>query len=206
MKLKLHLTLFLFFLSFYTSQAQYRYGYGGFMCYSCDTSIEAGILLSNVNGLEASERPGFYLGLYEYKEFNDNWAIRFGVGYTNTGAKLKDYKKDFILHSGILEPISVHYTFMKKYKVFLGGDLAMHVAGKVPMNGPDDSDFTFLPKNINTIDFSLFAGTGYKVTENIDLHLRYNLGLSNLNDAEDDDKKAKWKRNYLTVSFAYTFR
>jgi len=126
MKLKLHLTLLFFFAIISTAQAQYGFGshYGtGFLCFDCDYSIEGGPLVSNINGVKANERVGFYLALYQYKEINDQWALRFGLGYANMGANLKENSENFVLHSMLIEPISVHYTFKKKFKTFLGGTL-----------------------------------------------------------------------------------
>lgn len=206
MKLKLHLTLLLFFAFISTSNAQYGFGghYGtGFLCFDCDYSLEAGPLLSNINGVEANERVGFYLGLYQYKEINDQWSLRFGLGYANLGAKLKENNENFVLHSMLIEPISVHYTFNKKFKTFLGGTLGAITYGNNPFSEKETGS-TFFPDGIKHLDFSLFAGVGYRFTDNIDLNLKYNLGLTNLNDMEDSD--IKWKMNYLSLGVAYIFR
>ena len=204
MKLKLHLTFLLFFLSLYTTQAQYGYGYGnGFLCYSCDFGVEIGGTLSNINGLDTSEKPGLYIGIFNTYDFNDNWGIRFGLGYASLGAKVKEYDTNIVLHHMLIEPVSVHYTFKEKFKTFVGATFGGTIYGKNPYN-EESPEATFFPEGIKPFDFSLFAGGGYKLTDNLDVNLRYNLGLTNINDMENSTDK--WKSNWLSLSLAYTFR
>lgn len=202
MKLKLHLTFLLFFLSLYSAQAQYGYS-NGWWCYACDFGIEVGGVVSNINGMDASEKAGLYIGLFNSYEFNDNWGIRYGMGYANVGAKIKEYDTSVVLHTMIIEPISVHYTFRDKFKTFLGANIGSTMVGKNPYN-EEEPGMTLFPKGIKHFDFSLFAGGGYKLTDNLDVNLRYNLGLTNINDMEDSTDK--WKTNWLVLSLAYTFR
>ena len=202
MKLKLHLTLLFFFLSFYSSQAQYGYG-NNFWCYSCDFGIEVGGTLSNINGLDASEKAGIYIGLYNSYDFNDKWGIRYGFGYANIGARIKEYNTSIVLHTMLIEPLSVHYTIQNKFKTFLGVTIGGAILSKNPYN-EEEPGLSIFPKGIKPFDFSAFAGGGYKLTDNLDVNLRYNLGLTNINDMEDSN--AKWKTNWLALSLAYTFR
>jgi len=201
MKTKIHLTLVFFFLFFYSSYAQY-YG-NGLFCYTCDFGIEIGGTVSNINGLDTSEKAGIYIGIYNSYEFNDTWAIRYGLGYANLGAKNKEYKTNIILHTVLIEPISVHYSFKKKFKTFTGVNIGSTLASKNPYN-EDEPGMTLFGKGIKFIDMSVFAGAGYKLTDKIDLNLKYDLGLTNINDMEGS--MDKWKKNWLTLSVAYTFR
>ncbi|MGG5506417.1 MULTISPECIES: outer membrane beta-barrel protein [unclassified Myroides] len=204
MKLKLHLTLLLLFLCVYSSHAQYG-GYrhvNSYICYSCDFGIEVGALMSNIKGLDASEKPGFYIGLYNIKEFNENWALRFGLGYANLGAKTKELNTNIVLHTALIEPVRVNYTFRNKIKTFVGMNIGMTMLGKNPFN-EDQPELTFFPKGIRMLDYSLFAGAGYKLTDQMDLNLKYDLGLNNINELENS--KDRWKKNWLMLSAAYTF-
>lgn len=202
MKLKLHLALLLLFLSCYTSYAQYGYG-NGFYCFDCEFTIEVGGTVSNINGLDTSEKAGVYIGIFNSYEFNNTWAIRYGLGYASLGARNKEYKTNVVLHTMLIEPISVHYTFQKKFKTFLGVNVGSTIASKNPYN-EDEPGMTLFGKGIKFMDLSIFAGGGYKLTDKIDLNLKYDLGLTNINDMEDST--AKWKKNWLTLSVAYTFR
>ena len=202
MNLKLHLTFLLLFLSFYTSYAQY-YGGNGFFCYDCTFTVEVGGTLANVNGIEASEKAGLYVGIFNSYEFNDTWAIRYGMGYANLGAKIKEHNTNIVLHTVLIEPASVHYTIKDRFKTFLGGNIGISMAGKNPYS-EEESGMMLMPDGIKFFDLSIFAGGGYKLTDEIDLNLKYNLGLTNINNMEDST--AKWKKNWLTLSVAYTFR
>ncbi|QQU02430.1 outer membrane beta-barrel protein [Myroides odoratus] len=201
MKLKLHLTFLFLLFSCYTANAQF-YG-NDLYCYDCDFGIEVGGTLSNINGLDASEKAGLFIGLYNSYDFNDHWAIRFGLGYANLGARIKEYNTNVVLHTAPIEPISVHYTFKQKFKTFLGANLGMTFYGKNPYN-EEEPGMKLMPESIKFFDVSLFAGGGYKLTDNLDLNLRYNLGMTNINNMEDSD--AKWKNNWMSLSVAYTFR
>ncbi|WP_413512277.1 hypothetical protein [Myroides odoratus] len=104
----------------------------------------------------------------------------------------------------IIEPVSVHYTFKNKFKTFIGGDLGTTISAKNPYD-EDEPGMTLFAESIKFFDFSLFFGGGYKLTDKIDINLKYNLGLTNINDSKEENAK-KWRKNYLTLSMGYTFR
>src|SRR5690606_4239192 len=191
----------LFFCTSFFSHSQY---YGGMFCLDCYSSIEIGAISSNISGFEgASAKTGFYFGIYQFADLSDSFALRYGTSYTNIGSKIKGFDDPLIIHS-INFPLSLHYAYQEQFQGFIGGELGTNFFGKLPLSeGGDafDQSFEFRDK-FTLFDVSIFAGVGYILADNIDFNLRYNFGVTNVSlDSEQD-----WKKNWLTLSVAYTFR
>lgn len=187
-----------------TTVFSYSQFYGnGFLCFDCESSFEAGIISSSLSGRsDTSQKIGFYIGFYQYKYVSEKVSLRFGTSYNNLGAKIKDFDSPLVFHS-INFPLSVHYFPAENYQVFAGGELGTNFFGKLPNSDSDGfmSDFS-LHDNFTLFDASLIFGAGYILAENIDINLKYNLGVTNVSKNEDFN----WKKNWLTLSVGYTFR
>jgi len=199
------------FLSFSTAYSQFFGGTG--ICFDCYTSMEIGVVSSSISGLDrSSPKTGFYIGFYQYNDISDSFAFRVGISYNTLGAKMKDEelfeRSQFSIHA-VGVPLSLHYTYKRRFQGFFGGEISSNVAGKLPKikgepddwYGEDDPMFDFRD-NVNFFDASIFFGTGIILIENIDISLKYNIAVSKLSKNEIDN----WKKNWLTLSVAYTFR
>lgn len=203
---KILLTFSIVFCTTFASYSQF-YGGGGF-CIDCYTSIEVGGVSSSVSGMDnTSSKFGFHFGVYQFKDLSDSFALRYGMAYNNLGAKMDNsdlYKNDKLIMHSINIPLSLHYNYQRKYQAFLGGELGTNFFGKLPTlksstQQYDNFDYT---DNFNLIDVSVFIGVGYIIIENIDINLKYNLGVTNVSKNDNYD----WKKNWITLSVAYTFR
>lgn len=107
-----------------------------------------------------------------------------------------------IIHS-IDIPLSVHYTYKNLFQGFLDGELGTNFFGELPTykNTNSSNEFDFR-ENFKLFDASVFVGGGYILVNNIDINLKYNFGVTNINENESYN----WKKNWLTLSIAYTFR
>ena len=58
-----------------------------------------------------------------------------------------------------------------------------------------------------SVDFGFNIGAGYKLESGLNFALRYNLGLTNLNDTDHKDvaDDSEWKNRVLQLSVGYTF-
>lgn len=181
--------------------------YGGFggVCEDCYTSLSIGVISSNINGIDnASSKTGFHFGYYSYADLGDKIAMRFGLEYNNIGAKVDGFDNPLIIHA-VHTPLTLHYRFNEKIQIFGGGSLGLNFFGKWPTNDgdfqDDDSDLTDF---ITNLDGSALLGVGYTLGYNIDINLSYNLGLTNI--FKSPIVGGEWKKNWLTLSAAYTFR
>jgi len=187
-----------------TPKAFSQLGGYGTICFDCIGSIEVGAVSSNVKGIgPTSSKPGFYIGFYSFKEINDNFALRFGANYTNHGAKLKDANYNLNIHS-LRGALSLHYFIKQRYQVFGGGDFGGNFSkGEGSLDDEIYSKDGIKKGVVNLLDASVFMGAGIIVAEKIDISLKYNLGVTNLNDYKEGNA---WKANWITLSVGYTFR
>ena len=56
---------------------------------------------------------------------------------------------------------------------------------------------------MSSIDFGLNFGLGYKLDSGLNFGARYNMGLSNINDTDDDDDTIK--NGVFQISLGYFF-
>lgn len=190
------------------SHSQMFYG-GSNVCFDCYGSIEVGAVSSNISGLDnSSQKIGFHFGLYSYKYVSETVTFRFGFSYDNLGATLDDpdnllENNRLIIHS-INFPLSVHYTYNNQFQGFAGGELGTNFFGKIPV--PKANDLQYVNYDFNShfkfFDASIFVGAGYILANNIDINLKYNLGVTNVSKEDSNN----WKKNWFTLSIAYTFR
>ncbi|SHI86134.1 Outer membrane protein beta-barrel domain-containing protein [Mesonia phycicola] len=187
----------------FISISSYSQFYGSF-CYDCYTSIEVGGISSNISGLDkSSAKTGFYLGFLVYTEISDSFAIRTGTTYNSLGAHIEGYDEPLQLHS-INFPLGLNYIKDYKYQAFVGGELGTNYFGTDPRLENADSfyDSFEIQDNITLFDASIYFGVGYIIADNIDINLKYNLGVTNISKYPEQNLKKNW----LTLSAAYTFR
>ena len=191
----------LIFMSIQQADAQY---YSGFWCDDCYSSIEVGVVQSNISGLEgASSKTGFHLGIYQFSYISESFSIRYGSSYTNLGANIDGFEEPLIIH-GINFPLSVHYMYDYKFQGFLGGELGTNIFGKIPSSTGDSFDQLFDFQEVFTVfDASVFLGVGYILIETIDINLKYNIGVTDINKSVEGPELRK---NWLTLSVGYTWR
>ncbi|MAN28672.1 MULTISPECIES: porin family protein [Mesonia] len=197
---KILLSFLLIFCSFFAN-AQF---YGGF-CFDCESSIEAGVVYSNISGLEgASPKAGFYIGFYQFAYLSDDFALRAGTSYSNIGAEVDGYENPLVIHS-IGFPLSLHYQYKYSFQVFAGGELGTNFFGQLPAYESEDTfDNSFeFSDQFTSFDASIIIGAGKIFFDTIDVNIRYNLGVTNINK---DINGPKLKKNWLTLSVGYTFR
>lgn len=200
------ITLYLIVFTFVNSHSQF-YGGGGSICLDCHASIEVGSVLSTISGLDnSSEKFGFHIGYYQFKYVSESFTFRYGLSYSNLGAKFDDpdnlleYNK-LIIHS-INIPLSVHYTYKNQFQAFAGGELGTNFFGKLPVSNNPMAFQTDFNERIKLFDGSVFIGAGYILADTIDFNIKYNFGLTNISQDNDNN----WRENWFTLSIAYTFR
>ena len=187
-----------------SQQVMSQYYYSGIFCDDCYSSLEVGVVQSNISGLDgASSKSGFHLGIYQFRYISESFAIRYGSSYTNLGANIKGSEEPIVFHS-INFPLSVHYDYNNKFQGFLGGELGTNFFGKIPSSEGDTIDQLFDFRDQFTLfDASVFLGAGYIIIETIDINLKYNIGVTNINT---DVSGPDLRKNWLTLSVAYTWR
>ncbi|WP_420573464.1 porin family protein [Kordia sp.] len=92
-------------------------------------------------------------------------------------------------------PLMGKYYLTKKLSVEAGPQVGFLLSAK--NDGPDVTD------NFKTLDLGVNVGLGYKLNNGINFGLRYNLGLSNINDVSGSSDK--FRNSTLQLSVGYFF-
>lgn len=200
---KYYFVLILLIASFKVS-GQFGYGTFGF-CDDCYWSIEAGLGVSTISGLEdASAKEGFYIGFHSFIPIDyDKFDLRSGFSYTSAGANVEGFKNPLVIHS-LNFPLAFHYRPVKNFQVFAGGEIGSNLFGKLPSNVENPNsldDFEFMD-TFTFLDAGILFGGGLIFFDSLDINVSYLLGMTNISKIEGED----WKKNILRLSVGYTFR
>uniref|UniRef100_UPI004049C393 porin family protein n=1 Tax=Flavobacterium sp. TaxID=239 RepID=UPI004049C393 len=152
---------------------------------------KAGLNMSNLTGdAETDAKVGFYVGGFAEIKLTDKFAVQPEVMFSALGAKDSD---DALNMNYIVVPVMAKYFITEELSLEAGPQIGFLMSAKV--DGEDVKDaFT-------STDFGFNFGAGYDVTENINVGLRYSLGLSNVSDFDGADIKT----SNFALGVAYKF-
>lgn len=140
--------------------------------------IKAGLNLATVGGddLGVESKAGFHVGAYAGAKF-----AKFGVDgeilYSTQGAQ-DETDSDFKINLDyILIPIVGKFYIVKGLNIYAGPQFGILVKAE----STDETADTDIKDFINSSDFSIVVGAGFEIMK-FRAGLRYNIGLSDLND------------------------
>jgi opacity protein-like surface antigen len=174
--------------TFVVAKAQVSYG------------IKGGLNLSNIIGSDAEgakAKIGFHAGAFSEIPVTDKFSIQPELVYSAQGAKYEESGEDAVkINSGFLNiPVLAKYTAASGFYGETGPQLGFLMSAKAKQ-GDDKTDVKEFYK---TTDFAWAFGIGYKTSSNVGVDLRYNLGLSRL----DEDGDAKVKNGVFQLGIFY---
>lgn len=185
--------------------------------------VKAGVNFANVGGDDLGDnkaRTGFHLGGVAEIAFSENMSFQPELLYSSVGYKYKGtelgeggtYKYDdqYILDY-ITLPLMGKYYVMEGLSLEFGPQVGFLISAKnkydytisgegvnISESGKDDvKDF------VKGLDFGLNIGAGYKLPSGLNFAARYSLGLSNLNDIDNDNSKVHNNVIQLSVGFMF---
>ena len=179
-----------FFLaaSFYGASAQVQFG------------AKAGANLATFSGDDADgakSKIGFNVGAFAEIPVAEKFSVKPELVYSLQGAKSEgegDYKVNL---SYINVPVLAKYNIAEGFFAETGPQIGFLVAAKAKFDG----ESTDVKDGYKSTDFSWAFGVGYEFTETIGANLRYNLGLSKLDEGGD----AKVKNSVFQLGVFYKF-
>lgn len=165
--------------------------------------VKAGVNFANLGGDSKDTKTlvGFQVGGFTEIKLTEKFAIQPELLYSAQGAKNEDsfggetLKYDTKL-SYLNIPVMAKYFITEAFSVEAGPQIGILLSAKI--DGEDFKDET------KSIDFGVNFGTEYDFTENFSAGLRYNLGLSNINDGEVSDD-IKVNNSVFSLSLGYKF-
>ncbi|MBF01704.1 MAG: hypothetical protein CMP76_00245 [Flavobacterium sp.] len=160
---------------------------------------KAALNLSNLTGdvEDNSMKVGFQVGGLVEIGISEKFAVQPELVYSAQGTKF-DGAGDPSLNLDYLNiPVMAKFYVAEGFSLEAGPQIGFLLSAKAKSDAGDVDYKDF----VNSTDFGVNFGAGYDVTENINLGVRYSLGLSNVNKEGDDSIK----NSNLAFAFAYKF-
>jgi hypothetical protein len=148
--------------------------------------IKGGLNLYNIhndNDVKYDYKVGYNFGLLGHIHLNKSFAIQPEVVYSMQGAKqtVNNVTTNYNL-SYINVPVLIQYMFDNGLRLQAGPQLGLLVAAK----SKTGSETVDNKENLKPIDIALSIGAGYIFPPTgLGIDVRYNHGLSNINDTGD---------------------
>jgi len=160
--------------------------------------VKAGLNMADLGGDDADgldSKVSFHVGGFAEIKLSDKFAFQPELVYSAQGAKADGGTYDL----GYLNiPLMAKYFATDKFSIEAGPQVGFLMSAK---GNPDSGDSFDIKDELKSTDFGFNLGAGYDFTENFSAGLRYNLGLSNIIDADGAD----WKNSVFSLSVGYKF-
>ena len=146
---------------------------------SVQLGIKAGVNISSIHNEsgEYDSRTGFHVGGLAHIHINDHFAVQPEITYSTQGAEDEENAVK-LKYDYINVPVLLQLMANNGFRLQTGPQLSLLVASKLKRYEVE----TDMRDQLNTVGFSWSFGTSYLSKSGLGLDVRYNLGLSNIND------------------------
>jgi hypothetical protein len=189
---------------------------------------KAGLNLANVGGDidDADSKLGFHVGGYAEFMVSEKFSVQPELVFSQQGYKFEEsYTEDFggeeirISEEAKTKlnylnlPVMAKFYVADGFSLEVGPQVGFLLSAEEEYEGTatfEDGSTESISETedikdfVSSIDFAVGVGAGYKLDGGLNFAVRYNLGLSNINDFEgSDDFKAQ--NNVFQFSVGYSF-
>ncbi len=156
--------------------------------------------ISNDNSSKYDMKTGIHLGLLGHIHLDKSIAVQPELVYSSQGAKYTSDGTDYKLKLGYINlPVMLQYMFNNGFRLEAGPQLGFLVSAKSEAN----NNSIDVKDNLKTVDFAVGLGAGYiKPSTGLGIGLRYNAGLSNINE----NSSVKSTNSGFQLSLFYQFK
>jgi len=148
---------------------------------------KAGLNLSNFTGdaENSSTKVGFQVGAFVEIKVSEKFSVQPEVMFSALGATEEFFGITVNTNLNyIVVPVMAKYYVAGAFSLEAGPQIGFLMSAKSEADGGESVDIKDI---VNSTDFGINVGAGYDVTENINLGLRYTIGVSNIvKDAPDN--------------------
>jgi opacity protein-like surface antigen len=153
---------------------------------------KGGVNFATVGGDDFDDpdaRTSFHFGGFVEVPITEKFSIQPEVYYSGQGYDIQsvnngddvEFQLDYIN-----VPVLAKYYFVDGFYGEVGPQIGFNVNSEIDSNPDGDSgDIDFNNDAINTVDFAVVGGLGYKLSNGLFFNARYNLGLSDVFSSED---------------------
>ena len=182
---KIILALVVLTTTFYVSDAQIRFG------------LKAGASFYNFGGddaedLDLDSKISFNAGGMVNIPISENFSFNPEVIFNGEGAKMEEGDDRVNYNLGYINvPLLLQFNSTSGFYAEFGPQVGFLMSAKLDQKmGGVESD-TDIKDNFKSTNFSVALGAGYRMTNGFGIGARYNLGLSNILEADDTDLKTR---------------
>ena len=162
---------------------------------------KAGLNLATLDGQDiegTGTKAGIHFGGMAEISINDKFSVQPELLFSTQGANA-EFGEDTFNLSYISLPIMAKYYATEALSIEVGPQVGFLVNAELEELGETYD----IEEDTNGVDFSLNFGLGYKLASGLNFSARYNLGLSNVFDFEDQDVDEK--NSVFQFSIGYFF-
>jgi len=160
--------------------------------------LKAGLNIASVSvspGADYNSKAGLHIGGLAHIHLSKNFALQPELVFSMQGGENEDDAKRKLNYINI--PLLVQYMTENGFRLQTGPQLGLLVSAKAE-NGNVEID---IKDNFTATDFSWAFGAGYLFPSGFGLDARYNLGISDIWDANS----AKMKNSVFQLGVFYQF-
>jgi opacity protein-like surface antigen len=186
-------------------------GLGNINAQEVKFGAKVGLNSSNLRGdMDFDSKIGFNAGAFTEISFSDKFIFQPELLFSAQGAKFEESEGNATVSIKVNYlniPLMLKYGVTDKLFLEFGPQLGFLLSAKskyeVAYGGETDSGEQDIKDSSKSFDFGLNFGASFDVAEKIMIGVRYNLGVSNINDDDRDDDKAQ--NAVFSLSLGYRF-
>lgn len=145
--------------------------------------LKAGLNVSSLdekNGVDFNSKAGFYVGGLAHVHLSPHFAVQPELVYSQQGGK-DGATGDLWKINYLNVPVLLQYMAGNGFRLETGPQVGFAVSSKIK-SGDIEQD---IKSSVSTVDFSWAIGAGYQFAEGLGVDARYNIGISNVDNAGD---------------------
>ena len=163
--------------------------------------VKGGLNLATVTGdSDAKTRPSFYIGGLVEIKLSEKFSVQPEIVYSSQGTNFKSTSDVSVQLDYINIPVMMKYLVAKGFSIEAGPQIGFLTSAKTTFGNISSSETS----PYSTTDFSLGFGAGYDITENFNLGVRYNAGLTKVNKNYTPGQ-SDFKNSVFQIGAAYKF-
>ena len=161
--------------------------------------IKAGVNISSLDvkdGVDFNSKAGFNIGALAHIHLSPHFGVQPEVFYSEQGGKDGNDKWKI---NYVDVPVLLQYMAGNGFRVQTGPQVGIKTASKIK-----SGDVEVENHDVNTLDFSWAVGASYILTSGLGIDARYNIGITNVNDASTPEVRNRVFQAGLFYQFSTT--
>lgn len=149
-------------------------------------------------------KPAFHVGGVVEVQISDFFSVQPEVLFSVQGYQNKDNTSIKYNYNYVNLPVMVRYFVTDNISIDAGPQVGMLLSAKISTGNEELTDVKDLS---NSLDYGFNLGASYEMDSGMNINVRYNYGLSNINNNDDvvDAEDIKINNTVIQISLGYKF-